>query len=501
MSNQLNFVQQMSSLQTILELWETCQDWLKQVIQVCNLLETMALWNFRICMVVQIYLVALIFLFLKSGAPSLPLQVSMPFVKAQCLHPMLQMSGPLFGHSDVACSSSQPIEPVLGVTIHDAMFSRNLLSNCKVTGIELPWETEFYRDLFNDDPPQPVPRMPISDACDFHVDVEPQAVASAIAEVAKFSDSNPVHSLCIGSADDVQFHVKRQQLRDAAIGKLLIILRHCLLASATGRHIINLGNAEQQDAGAFEIVDAVVGIRSSATLVKRANSYLRWYAKAGHVDVNPFEEKFIWDYFLHLKESGAPATRADSALSAFRFAFHILGFECLESTLKSRRLVGVCEIMLAGKRLLRQALPLTVVQINRLHRLLVDESVHLVDRAVIAYILFALYGRCRNSDLQMIHALHKDFDAAGGFVVIETCNHKSGRKAALKTRLMPIVVPARGIDGKVWTDVALKVFDDVGVDLDNPIDGPLMHAPADGMGAFMLRGFKSSGAGRSDSRV
>eukprot|EP00435_Cladocopium_sp_Y103_P046499 s2235_g13.t1 len=424
-------------------------------------------------------------------------QVLMPLVMIQRLRPMLQMSGPLLGILIFLSTAVSPLGLYLEwqfmMLCFPGIFFRTAKLQLRV--LNFLGRLKFYRELFNDEPPQPVPRMPISDACDFHVDVEPQAVASAIAEVAKFSDSNPVHSLCVGSADDVQFHVKRQQLRDAAIGKLLIILRHCLLASATGRHIINLGNAEQQDAGAFEIVDAVVGIRSSATLVKRANSllsYLRWYAKAGHVDVNPFEEKFIWDYFLHLKESGAPETRADSALSAFRFAFYILGFECLEAALKSRRLVGVCEIMLAGKRLLRQALPLTVVQINRLHRLLVDVNVHLVDRAVIAYILFALYGRCRNSDLQMIHALRRDFDAAGGFVVIETCNHKSGRKAALKTRLMPIVVPARGVDGKVWTDVALKVFEDVGVDLDNPIDGPLMRAPADGEGAFMLRGFKSS---------
>ena len=86
-----------------------------------------------------------------------------------------------------------------------------------------------------------------------------------------------------------------------------------------------------------------------------------------------------------------------------------------------------------------------------------------MDRAVVAYILFAIYGRCRNSDLLMIHSVEPDFTGDGGFVIIQTCNHKTGRLAMLKTRLMPIVVPARGVDGHVWVGDALKAFADAGV--------------------------------------
>eukprot|EP00435_Cladocopium_sp_Y103_P072153 s116_g39.t1 len=148
--------------------------------------------------------------------------------------------------------------------------------------------------------------------------------------------------------------------------------------------------------------------------------------------------------------------------------------------------------MLSGKRLLRQALPLTVRQIICLRNILTCEEAHITDRAVIAYILFALYGRCRNSDLLHIRSMHFDFNAEGGFAIIETCNHKSGRMAALKTRLMPIIVPARGVDGSIWISFALSVFQEAGVSLENPIDGPLMHAPAGGVGFFMRRGFRTA---------
>ena len=123
-------------------------------------------------------------------------------------------------------------------------------------------------------------------------------------------------------------HDMRRQLRDAAIGKLLIVLRHCLLASKTGRHIINLGTDAQQQAGAFDIVDSVVGVRSPNTVVKRANallSFLRWVAKAGIDEVNPFVEPVVWSFLEHLRSTDAAASKADSCMSAFRFAFFHFG--------------------------------------------------------------------------------------------------------------------------------------------------------------------------------
>ena len=85
-----------------------------------------------------------------------------------------------------------------------------------------------------------------------------------------------------------------------------------------------------------------------------------------------------------------------------------------------------------------------------------------------------------------------NFSEAGGFVVITTCNHKSGRMAALKTKLLPIVIPARGVDGSIWPQEALDAMQEAGHVFQNPIDGPLFHAPANGFGDFMKRGLRSS---------
>jgi len=244
--------------------------------------------------------------------------------------------------------------------IHDASFARALLSNCKTTDIVLPWETNFYKELFSDEPfsQSLVPEMPIGSFCDFSGEPEPHAVAKTIADVARFPDRFPVFSACVGSTDDGPFDAVQDKLRSAAVQKLLIVLRHDLNSSATGRHILALGSETEQLRGAHKIVEAVLGTRAPATLVKRANallSYLRWFDRLGMADIEPFSEACIWRYFEQLKEDDAPCTKGSSALSAFRFAFHLLGFEGLGSALNSRRLIGICELMLSRKRLLKQA--------------------------------------------------------------------------------------------------------------------------------------------------
>lgn len=72
------------------------------------------------------------------------------------------------------------------------------------------------------------------------------------------------------------------------------------MASSVGRQIIDLGSVEQQREGAYDIVHACIGLRSPATLVKRANSllsFLRWSAR-NHVGLtNPFIEQVVWEHF------------------------------------------------------------------------------------------------------------------------------------------------------------------------------------------------------------
>ena len=57
---------------------------------------------------------------------------------------------------------------------------------------------------------------------------------------------------------------------------------------------------------------------------------------------------------------------------------------------------------------------------------------------------------------------------------------------------MPIIIPARGINGSVWPFTAFRVLEDAGCFSQNPVNGPLMRAPSTGAGDFMKRGLKTS---------
>ena len=105
--------------------------------------------------------------------------------------------------------------------------------------------------------------------------------------------------------------------------------------------------------------------------------------------------------------------------------------------------------MFASKSSLRQARVLTVVQVKQLHDLLVSESIDAVDRVFVAYILIALYGRCRHSDLACVDSVHHDFDDQGGFLEIKTRCHKTSRTVAQKSQLLPILVPGIGVNASI----------------------------------------------------
>ena len=256
--------------------------------------------------------------------PCLPGDVDAPALQTASVGPGLGFAAGSFlaGNPDAASSSG----PTVSKPVQDALFSRALLTNCQTSEILLPWETGFYKDFFSDEPfAQLVPRMPVSEFCNFGDEPEPQQVAQTLAGVAIDSNPNPVFSRYVECKDDGLYSDKQKQLREVAVSKFLVVLKHDLSCSVTGRHILELGTDDQQVLGAHAVIEAVLGIRSPATLVKRASSllsYLRWFAKLGFVSDNPFTEAFIWDYLQHLKDVGAPATRGDSAMSAFRFFPH-----------------------------------------------------------------------------------------------------------------------------------------------------------------------------------
>ena len=101
--------------------------------------------------------------FLMIGVLCQPMQVmtwkvlrlrSMEVPPLEPLPAILQFPAALVG------SLSYPSQ--LFAAAHVGNFARNLFTKCDVTGVTLPWETGFFRELFSDEPfaEQLVPRCP-----------------------------------------------------------------------------------------------------------------------------------------------------------------------------------------------------------------------------------------------------------------------------------------------------------------------------------------------------
>ena len=92
-----------------------------------------------------------------------------------------------------------------------------------------------------------------------------------------------------------------------------------------------------------------------------------------------------------------------------------------------------------------------------------SDSIDPFDRAFVAYVLTGIYTRSRHSDLRKIYRIILDVDEHGGFVELQTRHHKSAKSALKKSILLPILAPARGVDGSVWPMKVLAAFEAVGL--------------------------------------
>ena len=387
-----------------------------------------------------------------------------------------------------------------GPIVKEASFEQHLshafLSTRGPLKVVMPWEKGVFKKVFKKSENQlqtlfKQPRQWVG------LDVVPEVetideLSSAVGSRHQLAGAFYEHAL--SSISDQSFLQERQTLLETAVEKWFCIIRVNMLASSVGRDIIGLGNMEDQKKGAFQVIEAVIGVRSRTTAVTRANAllkFLRWRADTSENDGKEFSELEAWSYLLELRESGAAPTRGTSFLSACAYAWHVFGFSGFESICASRRLKGLAEIMHSAKTPLKQALVLTVSQVKFLHEKLLDQTCNCVDRAIVAYLLIAFYGRCRHSDLQNVEEVVLDFGSEGGFMEVTTRTHKTARTVTQKSKLLPIVLPAVGITGCEWISGATVAFEDYGLRLEGHIAGPLFRPPGSSGEPHCKRGITS----------
>ena len=329
------------------------------------------------------------------------------------------------------------------------------------------------RQIFGDERPNMSLSMPLDWGS---TDVPTQGSGDARVE------QPPIPSQCKWSCAQYVLHKtdetymqQRDRTMDNALAKWKFLVMIDPAHSEVGRQIV-----EADDKQAILVLTSVMGVKSPNTVLKRASAmmmYYRWNAVNANNPMLPLSEADVWRYIMEQPATGSSASRSHSLVQALRFAHYVMGFDHALECANSRRVVGQSQLQLSMKAPTRQARPLTVLEVKKLHSI-ADGSEHsAVDKCVASTLLLMMYGRCRVSDANYVHEVLHDTSGETGFLEVTTRFHKSARTAQQKALLLPILVSSAGVVDFPWIHSWIANRKACGLQTSGLIQGALLPAP------------------------
>ena len=346
-----------------------------------------------------------------------------------------------------------------------------------------PWERGPLKHVFGNSPLVANPKLSVQPSpvnlLRVAVSIGTNAKATATIETESFQPVKAVFLSVVHSSTDIDHKTEKAKKRVAAVEQWWDLISISLEASTVGRKVIDEADVDSYEAYGRELLDACFGLKSPDTLKKRFLS-LKSFSDWCEVNVGqhwiPLRESHAWQYIRYLKATGAPATKASTFMEAVRFCWFIVGVDGGDEIMSSLRAKGLSSQLFVTKRPWRPADLLTVNEVIRLHNFLEDSGQNLVDRIVTGHLLHLLYVRARWSDLFAVR--NGMVDRHQVFFELETQVHKSAKGADSKSKLLPLVCPCRGINGKDWVACYLKLREDAGLDLPGMSDRCMLPAPS-----------------------
>ena len=346
------------------------------------------------------------------------------------------------------------------------------------TGLLQPWEKGPMKFLFQD-----ATRMDInlflpetSHGKTFTAEEEDESKDSLepVDKKKRLGNMQPSFAYCVKCKPDLNFIEKKNADTKLAVGKIVALVEISPSCFQIGRVVLEENELpEECRAALIETVEMVLSMKSPNAVNKRAGSlllFVKWIRDCERGDPFPITEKDVAAYLFHLRRSGNFTSRGASFREALRFAHYILGLDGALEACDSPRVKGASDTMLCQSGTWHPADPLYVSEVMHFHNILENSSRPLLDRIAAGNILVMTYGRCRASDLAFIKKAHLDYGQEGGYLELGTQHHKSSRKAVLKRKLLPIVIPVMGISKCNWVDILLNLRRKAGLsteDLDN----------------------------------
>ena len=319
--------------------------------------------------------------------------------------------------------------------------------------LKLSWEKGIFSDIFSGSViPSALKPPSLPSAQHAPIPAPLEEVACKKRKVQKIACS-VVDIFRVMSDEDYEQKVTVQWTRATVLW--LSVLEGCDLQVSAGHPVRAFLQAGDRQ-GALEVIRDCFGNRSPSTACKRGQDlarFISWLHKEKR-SWSPLKEADVLDYLNASKKEGKSKSRGKELASAIRFFKFIMGASVdLEAVLTSL-VIGKSNRMASGKGLRKQAPALSVEEVEDLERRVLETDCPL-ECYYCGCLLFALFARCRWSDLACLDSLEFDYrvheTGVYGFIEGKTRVHKTGTSEEKKAMQMPLVAPMQGLLHKPWS--------------------------------------------------
>lgn len=184
-------------------------------------------------------------------------------------------------------------------------------------------------------------------------------------------------------------------------------------------------------------------------------------------------------YFKFLRQErtreGKGYTAPSTFLETVRFAKFTVDLKGAAAILESRRLLGFAAVEKREKGPVRQAPPLELEHLQRLHSVLASDANN-VDRLGAGCMLICIFARARWSDVRYIDHVEVE-SKRNGCLVLYTTEHKLSGVGLRREQFLPLVVPWDGVTNDNWLKTFLELYALMCLDIHKVPLGPLLPAP------------------------
>ena len=366
----------------------------------------------------------------------------------------------------------------------------NFENGMQISGLglpALPWETGIFSQIFVPGQTPETLRLPA-----IYPPGEPfVGVESDEEEAAEIPASAiPVFARCVQALSDQDYECGKSLIWTRALACWTGIIEGSRFESLVGKHVFELLCIDDRK-GATGIIRDVCGIRSPKTALKRAQGLMQLirFCKREKSPWWPLTERTVLRYIGWNEGNEKSKLIGKNLIAALKFFKYVMGADFNLEAVLSPLVTGRVSRIVGDREPRVQARPLTLEELQILENKVYDLP-NVVERYMVGCILYAVYARCRWSDLHSVHSIEFDVidtkDGKFGFVEVRSRAHKTGGTEEKKVLFMPFVAPVAGVTTRPWAMAWKEAMEALGFCLWRRPYGAICRAPS-ASGSFGVR--------------